>query len=82
MASESKPFEVNRWHSPEYVESWAADRVREAERRPLRKKLVSLLTFEQLATIRVLDLGAGTGALSLEVLNVYPRAQLVCLDFS
>lgn len=82
MTLDSESFEINRWHSPEYVDSWMADKVREADRRILRKKLVSSLPFEAGDNIRVLDVGAGTGRLSLEILSYYPHACLVCQDFS
>lgn len=82
MTLDSEAFEVNRWHSAEYVESWMADKVREAGRRLLRKKLVSLLPFDLGGSIRVLDVGAGTGGLSLEILSAYPNASLICQDFS
>ncbi len=82
MTIDSEPFEVHRWHSPEYVESWIDNQSRETERRFLRKKLVSLLLFEPDASIRVLDIGAGAGGLSLEVLGVYSKAQITCQDFS
>ena len=82
MTFSSEGFETNRWHSPEYVESWMADQTREAARRSVRKRLVSMLPFEPTTAIRVLDMGAGTGGLSLELLTAYPKAQLVCQDFS
>ena len=82
MTLDSESFEVQRWHSPEFVESWMTDETREAWRRTLRKKLVSMLAFEPEATIRVLDVGAGTGGLSLEILGNYPKAHMVCQDFS
>jgi tRNA (cmo5U34)-methyltransferase len=82
MTIDSEPFEVHRWQSPEYVESWIDNQSRETERRFLRKKLVSLLPFEPDASIRVLDIGAGAGGLSLEVLGVYSKAQITCQDFS
>jgi tRNA (cmo5U34)-methyltransferase len=78
----SESFEINRWHSAEYVQSWMSNQTREAERRILRKKLVSLLPFEPADAIQVLDVGAGTGELSLEILGKYPNSQLVCHDFS
>ncbi len=75
-------FEINRWHSAAFVKSWMADKTMEAVRRLLQKKLASLLPFKPEANIRVLDVGVGAGALSLEILSVYPKAQLVCHDFS
>lgn len=71
-----------QWQSPEHVNSWFADEARQTGHKRLRAKLVKLLPFEVGAIIRVLDIGTGDGALSLEVLAVYPEAQLVCHDFS
>jgi tRNA (cmo5U34)-methyltransferase len=82
MTLDSEAFEINRWHSPQYVASWMTDRTREAVRKPLRVKLVSFLPFEPAVPVRVLDLGAGTGGLSLEILGSYPNVHLVCQDFS
>ena len=82
MTLDSESFEIQRWHSATYVESWSANREQEDGRRSLRKKLVSLLPFESQASIRVLDLGAGGGALSQEILVSFPNARIVCQDFS
>ncbi len=82
MALDSEAFEFNRWLSSEYVDSWMVERVLETDKRLLRKKLVSLLPFEPGANIRVLDVGAGTGRLSLEILSAYPNAHLICQNFS
>ncbi len=41
-----------------------------------------LLPFQPGDIIRVLDIGTGDGALSLEILGAYPKTQLVCHDFS
>ncbi len=82
MTLDAKSFETQRWHSPEYVESWMANQNREERRSFLRKKLVSMLPFEPDASYRVLDIGTGAGALSLEVLFAYPKSHIVCQDFS
>ncbi len=73
---------ASRWESPEHVDSWCTDKVRQIDYRRLRAKLVSLLPFERGAAIRVLDVGCGDGPLSLDLLAAFPRAQLVCHDFS
>jgi tRNA (cmo5U34)-methyltransferase len=82
MTLDAKSYETQRWHSTEYVESWMANQDREERRSFLRKKLVSWLPFELEASIRLLDLGAGGGALSQEILSAFPKARIVCQDFS
>ena len=81
MATNPKGIE-RQWQNPEHVDAWFADKPRQAQHDRLRAQLVKLLPFEAGAAIRVLDVGAGDGALSLEVLRVYPQALLVCQDFS
>lgn len=82
MTLDSREFEFKRWHNPQYVDSWIANRAMEEQRKPMRKLLVSFLPFTADAPIRVLDVGAGTGTLSFEVLETHPKAQVVCQDFS
>lgn len=81
MMADSDSFK-NRYLSKEYVDFWMADKGMEAGRIIWRQKLISFLPFESAAAIRLLDLGAGTGALSLALLNIYPNLSLTCLDFS
>lgn len=42
--------------------------------------IVSLLPFKKSAAIKVLDLGIGTGNLSLKVLKQFPKARIVGID--
>ena len=82
MTFDAKSFEISRWHSAEYVDYWMAHRERAENRRLLRRKLVSLLPFGPEDSIRILDLGAGGGALSREILSSFPEVRIVCQDFS
>ena len=82
MTFDEKSFEIQRWHSTTYAESWITNREQEEGRKSLRRKLVASLPFESEASFRVLDLGAGGGALSEEILVHFPNVQIVCQDFS
>jgi len=81
LTSDSGNFK-NRYLSSKYVDFWMADRGMEAGRSVWRQRLLSFLPFEPADSFRLLDLGTGTGALSLEILNRYPNVSLTCLDFS
>lgn len=72
----------NRYLSSRFVDFWMADNSMEAGRSLLRHRLLSFLTLDPSKTVNVLDLGAGTGALSLELLNRFPNINLTCIDFS
>jgi tRNA (cmo5U34)-methyltransferase len=79
----SDPHGRHDWHSPQYVEDWISSaETRDAERRIILRRLVSLISQPADAAIRVLDVGAGYGALSAQILDRFPQAQLVCQDFS
>ncbi|MDH3603369.1 MAG: class I SAM-dependent methyltransferase [Candidatus Tectomicrobia bacterium] len=79
----SDPHGRHDWHSQQYVEDWIASAAtRDEERRIILRRVVSLIPREPDAAIRVLDVGAGYGALSAQVLERFPQAQLVCQDFS
>ena len=79
----SDPHGRHDWHSQQYVEDWIASAAaRDEERRIVLRRVVSLIPREADAAIRVLDVGAGYGALSAQVLERFPQAQLVCQDFS
>ncbi len=81
--SSSDPHGHHDWHSREYVDSWISrDVTRDEERRPLLQRVAELIPHDESAAIRALDVGAGYGALSERVLARFPRATLVCQDFS
>jgi ubiquinone/menaquinone biosynthesis C-methylase UbiE len=71
------------WHSREYVDQWIeSDVTRDDERRPVLRRMLSLAPFPQPAEIKVLDVGAGYGMLSEQVLSAFPRARVTALDYS
>jgi SAM-dependent methyltransferase len=82
QASEERGWHTHDWQSQQYVDDWLArDQGMEPERRPLLRRTAGLLPFAEDAPIRVLDVGAGYGALSEEILR-RPHARVVCLDYS
>ncbi len=79
----NRPVGEHDWHSREYVEHWiASDITRDNERRPLLQQMLTLAPFAPEAEINVLDVGAGYGVVSEQVLRMFPRARLTLQDYS
>ena len=71
------------WQSRDYVDSWIAkDRTREERRRPLFDQMIAAIPFPKTASIRVLDVGGGYGAVSDAVLAAFPNASVTLQDYS
>jgi SAM-dependent methyltransferase len=71
------------WHSREYVNNWIErDITRDNVRRPLLQQILALTPFMPEAEINVLDVGAGYGLVSEQVLRIFPRARLTLQDYS
>ncbi len=78
-----RPIGEHDWHSPEYVGQWIErDVTRDNERRPLLQQMVTLAPFAPDAEINVLDVGAGYGLVSEQVLRAFPHARLTLQDYS
>lgn len=85
MPTETKGFAMfpHDWHSTDYVAEWIArDAARDPERRPLLRQMLSFAPFPRDAELDVLDVGAGYGALSEEVLQAFPAARVTLQDYS
>jgi SAM-dependent methyltransferase len=85
MASpiDDKHIDEHDWLSAEYVQQWIdSDITRDSERRPILRQMLEIAPFARDAAIRVLDVGAGYGIISEEVLNVFPNAELSLQDYS
>jgi ubiquinone/menaquinone biosynthesis C-methylase UbiE len=85
MATETKDFTPfpHDWHSTDYVEKWITrDVARDRERRPLLQQMFSFAPFSCEAELAVLDIGAGYGVVSEEVLQAFPRARITLQDYS
>ena len=77
------PHGHHDWHSQDYVDQWiATDATRDEQRKPVLQKVAALITSLPETAIPVLDVGAGYGALSEQVLKRFPNARLVCQDYS
>jgi SAM-dependent methyltransferase len=71
------------WHSRAYVDDWITrDVTRDNVRRPLLQQMLTLAPFAPEAEINVLDVGAGYGLVSEQVLRIFPRAHLTLQDYS
>lgn len=71
------------WHDASYVQQWIdMDVSRGEDRRPRIQQMLDLVPFDREAPVRVLDVGAGYGLLSGEVLKVFSSAHVTLQDFS
>jgi ubiquinone/menaquinone biosynthesis C-methylase UbiE len=71
------------WHSQAYVDEWIEhDIARNDERRPRLRRMVAIAPFRRDAAISVLDVGAGYGVVTEEVLSAFPNARVTLQDYS
>ncbi len=85
MPAETKVFTMfpHDWHSTDYVAEWITrDAARDPERRPLLQQMLSFAPFPSNAELDVLDVGAGYGAVSEELLQAFPAARITLQDYS
>ena len=85
MPAETKEFTLfpHDWQSTDYVAEWIRrDAARDPDRRPLLQRMLSFAAFPREAQIEVLDVGAGYGVVSEEVLQAFPAARITLQDYS
>ena len=71
------------WDSSEYVSNWAAKQdPKEIEREDQFRLLANTIPYDKKLPIRILDVGAGYGALTQFLLSQFPDATAVCQDGS
>jgi SAM-dependent methyltransferase len=71
------------WHSQTYVDYWIKrDESRDEERRPRIRQMIEMAKLPREAELAVLDVGAGYGFITEEVLRAFPMAHVVLQDFS
>lgn len=71
------------WHSRDYVADWIAqDAQRDPARRPRLHEMLEAAPFPADARLAVLDVGAGYGAVTEELLRLFPAAAVTLQDYS
>lgn len=74
---------AHKWESTEYAASWVVDaESRDPDRIEQLRLLANLIPQPHDKPIRVLDLGAGYGIVTGEVLAVFPNARVTLFDLS
>jgi ubiquinone/menaquinone biosynthesis C-methylase UbiE len=78
-----RPHRPHDWHCDAYVAEWIShDAERNDERRPRLRRMLALAPFPHDAAISVLDVGAGSGVVTEELLGVFPNARVTLQDYS
>jgi len=76
----SKPHD---WHSSDYVTEWIAqDEARDPVRRPRLRDMLAAAPFPRDAQLSALDVGGGFGAVTEELLQLFPAAEVTLQDYS
>jgi SAM-dependent methyltransferase len=75
--------EPHDWHSPAYVDQWIKrDESRDEERRPRIRQMIAMAKLPRDGELAVLDVGAGYGFVTEEVLRAFPKARVTLQDYS
>lgn len=83
MAKIADLWEHHDWSSAEYVNRWAQGQdPKEAERKEPFRLMAVAIPYPKDASIALLDLGSGYGALCQFLLGYFPNAKAVCHDGS
>ena len=83
MSKKSHSLGHHDWHSQDYVLQWAEHQDEgEGDRRASFQLMAETIPYDKQAPIRILDLGAGYGALTQILLNHFSKATAVCQDGS
>ena len=83
MATRKISPDNHDWDSPDYVQGWAQgqDPKEQLRQEPFRI-LADTIPYQKTDSIKILDLGAGYGALTKFLLERFPSASAVCQDGS
>src|SRR4029453_2653786 len=83
MPKLSDPWNHHDWSSRDYVSQWAAGQdQREIDRQKIFRLIAKTLPYDQGASIKILDIGVGYGALAQFLLKYFSNATAVCQDGS
>jgi tRNA (cmo5U34)-methyltransferase len=83
MAKLVDPWDHHDWSSRQYVSEWAEGQdQREVDREKIFSTIARIISNNPQAALKILDLGAGYGALAQFLLNHFPKATAVCQDGS
>ena len=73
----------DEWQKQEFVDAWVTrDDGRQDQRQPMVQDAIALLPFDHGTAISALDVGAGYGLLSSELLKAFPKAAVTLQDVS
>ena len=77
------PHDHHDWDSSQYVSNWASgqDKKEMARQKPFRV-MARTIPYDKNLPIRILDVGAGYGAVTQFLLSYFPNATAVCQDGS